>query len=114
RNGDADVSGFAAIPQVGEKAQHTRKFNMIGELHVVPIDLETISLDFVSRVNLNQLVTYPTAPNTFTTYGYTPDQWTVGAALRSKVATDAVTRALNVALRRLPANQRPSLRFQPF
>jgi hypothetical protein len=115
RNDKPDTSGFAAVPLVGEKAQHLLKFNMAGELHVVPIDLQAISLDLFSRVNLNRLETFPNSPTGFTQFSYTPDQWTNGAALRSKIVTDAITNVSAVVGRRLlPANKRPTLRLQPF
>jgi hypothetical protein len=114
RNGKPDASGFAAIPLVQEKAQHTAKLNMVGELHVVPIDMQPISLDLFSRVNLNRLETYNTSTG-FPQFAYTPDLWTNGAVLRSKIATDAVTRAAAAMARRMiPVNKRPSVRLQPF
>ncbi len=115
RNDKPDTSGFAAIPLVGEKAQHTFKLNMVGELHVVPIDLPSISLDIVSRVDLNRLETFPNSPTGFVQFAYTPDQWTNGAALRSKILTDALTKITSAFGRRLiPVDKRPPLRFQPF
>jgi hypothetical protein len=115
RNGSADTSGFNAIPLVGEKAQHIQKFNVTSEVHFTPIDLHAISLDFSSKVNLNRLETFPTTSTGFPSFSYTPDQWTVGATLRSKVMTEALTKAVAPALRRiLPTNKRPVLRIQPF
>jgi hypothetical protein len=115
RNNKADTSGFNAIPLVGEKAQHLEKFNMAGELHLTPIDLPAISLDFSSKVNLNRVKTFPTSSTGFIQYAYTPDQWTVGATLRSKIVTDLVTRAAAPVIRKMiPTNKRPVLRLQPF
>jgi hypothetical protein len=115
RQGKPDVSGFAAIPQVGEKAQHTFKFNLVGELHVVPLDLPFVSLDLFSRVNLNRLDTYPNSASGFTQFSYTPDQWTNGAAIRSKVVTDTLTKISAPLGRRLiPAAKRQAIRLQPF
>jgi len=115
RNDKADTSGFNAIPLVGEKAQHLEKFNMAGELHLTPIDLPAISLDFSSKVNLNRVKTFPTSATGFIQFAYTPDQWTVGATLRSKFMTDLVTRAAAPLIRKMiPTNKRPVLRVQPF
>ena len=115
RNNQPDTSGFAAIPLVGEKAQHTFKLNLNGEFHVVPIDLQPVSLDVFTRVNLNRLETFPNTSAGFPQFAYTPDQWTNGAALRSKFVTDHWTRVMDAIGRRLlPKERRPALRFQPF
>jgi len=89
--------------------------NIAGELHVIPIDLQPVSLDIFSRVNLNRLETFPNSPTGFTQFAYTPDQWTNGAALRSKIATDALTKVSAAVARRLiHVDKRPSVRLQPF
>src|SRR5205809_7756238 len=82
---------------------------------LIAIDLRAINLDIFSRVNLNRLETFPNSPTGFTQFSYTPDQWTNGAALRSKVLTDALTKLSAAIGRRLiPVNKRPSLRLEPF
>jgi hypothetical protein len=106
-NGTPDISGFTTIPNVGEKVTHKFKFNMVGEFHVVPIDLPWASLDLVSKANLNRLDTYPATSTGVKQIAYTPDLWTNGVAMRSRWISDRFNRFLSEV-------RAPAIRVEPF
>jgi hypothetical protein len=103
-----DTSGFALVPNVNEKVAHTFKFNMVGELHLVPLDHPVLTLDFVTRANLNRLDTYPTTSLGLKQIAYSPDKWTNGVYIRSRNLSDAA----NGVLRSLGSPG--MLRIEPF
>jgi hypothetical protein len=103
-----DTSGFALVPNVNEKVTHTFKFNMVGELHLVPVDHPVVALDFVTRASLNRLDTYPTDTHGVKQIAYSPDLWTNGVYLRSRDLSDAANRLLHRM--RTP----DTLRIEPF
>lgn len=92
--GKPDTSGFSAIPAVGEKVSHTFKFNMAGEVHLVPVNFRLLTLDILTRVSLNRLDTYPNTVTGVKQIAYTPDLWTSGAALHSQAISDVFNQGL--------------------
>jgi hypothetical protein len=110
-----DLGGFQAIPNVGEKPQHTFKFNLTGELHIVPVDLRHVTLDLFSRETLNRLDTYPQSAGDLKQIAYTPDVWTNGAVLSSRIVTDALSSQFDRLISGwFPKKQVASFRIEPF
>ena len=106
-----DPSKFSSIPLAGEQVTHTFKFNLSGEIHLIPVDLTAVSLDLVSKVNLNRLDTYNDSNPRLTQMALSPDDWLNGVYLRSRYLSNQVARGMAGISRTLTG--RP-LRIEPF
>jgi hypothetical protein len=106
-----DASRFSSIPLAGEQVNHTYKFAVAGEVHLIPVDFYALSLDLESKVNVNRVDTFNDANPQLSQRSLSPDDWLNGASLRSRAITNILTDKLASLSRKL---NHEAVRIEPY